>query len=168
MPQGPFPPWNKFHPEHFPPRTFSTPYLFHPELLDLIHPELFPPQPFATVGPRMKNVLGWKMSYSGKSSGWKRSGVENVRGGTCPRVEKVPEPLLDQCAPCHWLLCCHVILDRVSWVLPETCKEQWSEGHAFNFFFYLYPLSIICDFHFRSTDWLTEYHRVTDSRKEWF
>ena len=22
--QGPFPPWDKFHPEHFPPRTFST------------------------------------------------------------------------------------------------------------------------------------------------
>ena len=40
----------------------------------------------------MKNVPGWKMSHSGKSSGWKRSGVENVRGGTCPRVEKVPEP----------------------------------------------------------------------------
>ena len=75
-----------------PPQTFSTPDLFYPELLDLIYPKIFPPQPFATAGPRVKNVPGWKMSHSGKSLGWKRSGVENVWGGTCPRVEKVPEP----------------------------------------------------------------------------
>ena len=43
----------------------------------------------------MANVWGGKSSgwIRFKSSGWKRSGVENVQGGTCPRVEKVPEPI---------------------------------------------------------------------------
>ena len=77
----------------FHPGTSSTPNIFHPELLPLW--DIFHPETFFTLGPAVAKGWGGKSSgwIRSKSSGWKRSGVENVQVGTCPRVEKVPEPL---------------------------------------------------------------------------
>ena len=78
--QGPFPPWDKFHPEHFPTRTFSTLNFWTLSTPNFFNPNLLPPRD-----------RGWKMSRGGKfpivakvrggkGPGWRMFGVELVPG----------------------------------------------------------------------------------------
>ena len=64
--QGLFPPWDKFHPEHFPRRTFSTLNFWTLSTLNFLHP--------SEKCPIVAKVRG------GKGPGWKMFGVELVTG----------------------------------------------------------------------------------------